>query len=107
MTEQIKPADYPKWLEIIRSEQIPSHKVPRLLKDNPAFAEWWREKMGNPITDLIRETNLFDARLQACSWCGELHPQTDMVYVETEHDNDFYCSLECLEQDLTKGRGKR
>jgi hypothetical protein len=60
-----------------------------------------------PILDILRDTNRIDAKLQACSWCGEIIPQADMVYVETEFDKDFYCSLECLEQDLTKGRGRR
>jgi hypothetical protein len=42
---EIPPPEYETYLLLILSGQVPQEDVPRLLQENPAFAEWYRGQM--------------------------------------------------------------
>lgn len=44
MRQEIESKDFETFRSIILSDQIPHEDVPRLLEDNPAFSEWYKEQ---------------------------------------------------------------
>jgi hypothetical protein len=59
----IKREDFETWESLILSDQIGSADLEALLRDNPEFADWYRERAKGRTARAMRRPNMRDAAL--------------------------------------------